>query len=184
MEVVPVLETERLQLRPIGQGDLEFVFRHFGDPAICRYLKDAPPVETTEEAQGIIDAFAPGSAKPQCRWILVQRSDGRPIGTCGYHHWVKAYNRAEIGYDLTESAWGKGLMREALVSVIEFGFGTMGLNRIEAFVHPENTASLGILERLHFQKEGVVRDLFYMDGVYYDHDLLSLLERDWRAGES
>ena len=177
----PTLETERLSLRAMGPEDVDFVFHHFGDEAVSRYLKDAPPVTAREEAQAIIDAFAPGSGRPQNRWMLVQRSDGRPIGTVGYHHWYRSYHRAEVGYDLTPSAWGKGLMREALTAVIEFGLGPMGLNRIEAVVHPENAASLGLLVRLHFQREGLLRDLFYMDGVYYDHVLLSLLKREWQA---
>ena len=181
MDEFPALETERLLLRAIAPPDVDFVFRHFGDPAVCRYLMDAPPVTTMEEAQGIVNSFSPESGRRQNRWMLVQRSDGRLIGTCGYHQWIKAYNRAEIGYDLTESAWGKGLMREALTAAIGFGFGPMGLNRIEALVHPENAASLGLLERLRFQKEGCLRDFFSLDGVYYDHDVLSLLKRDWEA---
>lgn len=176
----PNLETERLRLRAMGSDDVDFVQRHFGDAEVCRYLKDAPPVTTRAEAEAIVAAFAPESARLQNRWVLVRRESGEPIGTVGYHHWYRAYHRSEIGYDLTASAWGQGFMREALTAVIAFGFGPMELNRIEALVHPGNAASLGLLERFRFQREGLLRDLFYLDGVYYDHVLLSLLEREWR----
>jgi ribosomal-protein-alanine N-acetyltransferase len=175
----PPLETERLLLRPLAARDLDFVFRHFSDPAIYRYLVDEEPVATRADAQAIIDFYAASDGKAYNRWVLVLKSTARPIGTCGYHQWRRAHQRAEIGYDLAQAFWRQGLMREALHAVIRFGFQRMAFHRIGALVHPENQASLRLLATLGFQKEGLLRDYYYQNGRFHDHWLLTLLRHEW-----
>jgi ribosomal-protein-alanine N-acetyltransferase len=58
----------------------------------------------------------------------------------------------------------------------------MGLNRVEALVYVENHASIRLLERLGFKKEGLLRQYFRRDDTYFDHWLLSLLKAEWTAG--
>ena len=170
------LETKRLWLRPMLAKDLDFVFRHFSDPAISRYLVDEEPVSTMAQAQEIIDFYADPSSKSYNRWVLIRKSTDKPIGTCGFHMWQNSHHRAEIGYDLASAAWRQGYMTEALETVLRFGFEQMALNRISAMVHPDNEASLRLLTKLGFQKEGLLRDYYYQNGQFYDHWLLSLLK--------
>ena len=70
-------------------------------------------------------------------------------------------------------------MTEALRAALQHGFEKMELNRIEAIVYPENTASLRLLERLGFQQEGLLCQSFRQGDKYYDHLLLSLLQDEW-----
>lgn len=70
---------------------------------------------------------------------------------------------------------GQGYMQEALSAAIKFGFTQMKLHRIEALVHPENARSLHLLHKLGFKQEGILRDYFYLDGKFYGHMVLSLL---------
>ena len=177
----PPLETARLVLRSLTAKDLDFIYRHFSDPDIYRYLVDEEPVSTRGQAQSIIDFYAEPIGKSYNRWILVLKSEGRPIGTCGYHQWHKNHYRAEIGYDLEKASWRQGLMTEALEAAIDFGFEKMLLNRIGARVHTENETSLRLLARLAFQKEGLLRDYYYQNRRFYDHWLLSLLKKEWHA---
>lgn len=178
----PSLETGRLTLRPLAGNDLDFIFRHFSDPEISRYLLDEEPVTTREQAQAIIDFYLSPPGKPYNRWVITRKPDGRPVGTCGYHKWQKRHHLAEIGYDLERASWGLGYMTEALRAALQFGFETLDLNRVEALVYPENEASIRLLERLGFQKEGLLRQSICQGGVYYDHWLLSLLKAEWSAG--
>ena len=69
-------------------------------------------------------------------------------------------------------------MTEALMEALEFGFGTMALNRIEALVHPHNLASIRLLEKLRFQNEGLMRDYYYQGGMFHDSLRLSLLRKE------
>ncbi|MBD2770882.1 GNAT family N-acetyltransferase [Iningainema tapete] len=157
----PPLETLRLYLKTLDQNDFEFFYRHFSNPQINRYILDEDPITSLEHAQEILNFYGQSTDKTYTRWVLVTKADGQPIGTCGFHKWSRRNYRAEIGYDLTPSAWRQGYMHEALSVMLEFGFQQMELNRVEALVYPENTASLRLLEKLHFQKEGLLRGYFW-----------------------
>jgi len=181
-DTFPELATERILLRPISPSDIAFAFQHFSNPDVGKYLLDDDPVTSLAQAQAIIDFYVSPDAQSYNRWIIERKADRCPIGTCGYHKWSRRDHKAEIGYDLIPFAWGQGYMSEAFERVVEFGFGDMDLNRIEAVVHPENAASLKLLERHGFVREGLLREDLCRDGVYYDHWLLSLLRREWQRG--
>lgn len=180
MDQFPHLQTERLLLRALTPADVEFVYQHFADPDIAHYLHDEEPIKTRQEAQAIVDFYTRPGAKPYNRWVIVSKSDDKPIGTCGYHKWRKRHFCAEIGYDLGKAYWHQGFMTEALMEVLQFGFGKMELNRIEALVHPHNLASIRLLEKLRFQNEGVMRDYYFQGGMFHDSLRFSLLRKEWR----
>ena len=175
------LETERLYLRPLILADTDFVFQHFSNPAVTQYLLDEPPVTEYAQAQAIVQFYLEPAGKSHNRWALGRKADQQIIGTCGYHKWEKPYFRAEMGYDLDSRFWGQGYMTEALRAAIQHGFARLGLNRIDALVYVENHRSLRLLERLGFQCEGRLRDYFCLDGKFYDHFLLALLQREWKG---
>ncbi len=174
----PPLQTERLQLRGLTPNDLEFIFQHFSDPDISRYLHDEEPITTRQEAQAIIDFYIQPGARPYNRWLIVDKSRNLPIGTCGYHNWHQKHFRAEIGYDLGKAYWKHGFMTEAIVAVLECGFKQMELNRIEAAVHPGNHASIRLLQRLNFREEGHLRDYYFHGERFYDSLIFSLLSNE------
>lgn len=172
----PTLETKRLYLRPLGQNDVEFVHHHFSNPEVNQYLLDEDPISSLEQAQAIVNFFLQPTATTYNRWVLVRKEDKKPIGTCGFHKWDKRNHRSEIGYDLVPSAWGQGYMSEALTAMLEYGFTQMSLNRVEALIHADNVASLKLLEKFNFQREGLLRGYFYHNNQFHDHWLLSLLK--------
>jgi [ribosomal protein S5]-alanine N-acetyltransferase len=177
----PDLHTNRMLLRQLTLDDTEFIFKQFSDPQVCRYLMDEPPLKDRTEAQRIIRFFLEPEGKTHNRWGMVRKSDNQLIGTCGFHHWEKSYFRAEIGYDLSPDCWGQGYMSEALPAMIKNGFDRMGLNRMDAMVYVGNDRSMQVLKKQGFKEEGILRDYFYLDGVFYDHYLLSLLRREWQG---
>ena len=179
----PNLETDRLVLRELALEDTEFIYSHFSDPAITQFLMDEPPLSAQSQAREIINFYRNPEGKTYNRWGIVLKQNKKLIGTCGYHKWHQRYFRAEIGYDLSATCWGQGYMTEALTVIIQNGFGNMGLNRIDALVYTENTRSTKLLHNLDFQKEGILRDYFYLDGKFYDHYLFSLLRKDWQLSQ-
>ena len=174
----PRLDSDRLTLRTITLDDLEFVFSHFSDPHVHKYLVDEEPVTSEQEAKAIIQ-WASNPVDITCnRWIIQLRENGQPVGTCGFHNWDQQNNRVEIGYDLSQSHWRRGITCEAVDMMIQSGFERMGLNRIEAYVHLNNIGSADLLRKLGFQLEGIVRDKHLFRGQYYDHYCFSLLKSD------
>ena len=174
----PALETERLILRSLEDGDAEFIFKHFSDPTVTQHLLDSPPMSKRSEAIDLIAFYRTRERHGPNRWGIVTRSDNSVIGTCGFHNWAPRHHRAEIGYDLSPHAWGHGFMTEALRLILAHGFKDMSLNRIDAFVFGENEKSIRLLEKFGFEAEGVLRDYFCFNGTFYDHRLYSLLKTD------
>ena len=85
-----------------------------------------------------------------------------------------------IGYWMGEKYSGSGLMSEALLLVIDHGFRTLGLHRIEAACIPGNKRSIHVLEKAGFSSEGLLRSYLRIDGVWRDHMLFSLIDEDFR----
>ena len=174
----PELSTPRLRMRETRPGDAQAVFDILSQPEVTRFYS-LSPLTRIEEAQEIIARRAQGFARRQrIRWAIARLEDDGVIGSCGYVHWVPEAARAEIGYELAPAHQGQGVMQEALTAMLAFGFGSMHLHRIEALVMPDNTASLGLLSRLGFQSEGLLRRYGFWKGEFHDLTMLSLLSGD------
>ncbi|MEM9509430.1 MAG: GNAT family protein [Cyanobacteria bacterium P01_E01_bin.35] len=87
---------------------------------------------------------------------------------------------AELSYWLALEAWGKGYMSEALPPVLDFGFKTLSLNRIQAYHMVRNLASGKVLLKNGFQLEGFLRQRVKKWNQYKDVKLYSLLRQKWQ----
>jgi [ribosomal protein S5]-alanine N-acetyltransferase len=83
---------------------------------------------------------------------------------------------ATLGYWMGERHAGRGRMTRAVAAASRYGFSTLRLHRLEAACLPENIASMTLLERNGFQREGLARAYLRIDGVWRDHVLYALLE--------
>lgn len=181
----PMLETERLLLRQVTLDDAEEYHRHFCEDEVDDQLAEYTswePVRSLEEARNEIQEYSLKlfDEGRGYRWAMIDKSRGKLVGTCGFYNWDKERGRrAEIGYDLDRACWGKGMMKEALEAIIQFGFDEMGLNRIEALVDPRNSRSKALLSSLYFKEEGVLREHTYFRGRYWDDVSYSLLKHEW-----
>jgi ribosomal-protein-alanine N-acetyltransferase len=85
-----------------------------------------------------------------------------------------------LGYSIDHDQQGKSIMKEALQSVITYGFTAMNLHRIMANYQPENSRSGGLLRSLGFNVEGYARDYLFIDAKWRDHVLTSIVNPNWR----
>lgn len=178
-----MLETERLVLREITSDDLQWYFEHFSTPEIVEG-QGFPPPENLSAAKEELERYVLGLFKEGTgfRWGITLKGQSKLIGSCGFYKWDKELGkRAEIGYDLNPKYWGKGIMREALDAMIEFGFEKMGLNRIEVLIMTTNDRSVKLIESLGFRKEGLMREHATFNGKWVDDLLYALLKREWLA---
>lgn len=135
------------------------------------------------EARSLLDEIhACFAAKSLFQWGVARREDDRVIGTCTLYHLDRRNRRAEIGFALAREHWGRGLMQEALVALLGYAFDTLTLHRIEADVDPRNAASLRLLERLGFVREGFLRERWLVGGAVQDSVILGLLRLEWSEG--
>jgi len=87
---------------------------------------------------------------------------------------------AVLGYWMGEPYAGKGLMTAAVNATIEFAFETLHLNRVEAACLPHNAASIRLLEKVGFTREGYARKYLCIEGRWQDHILYGLVRSDPR----
>lgn len=132
------------------------------------------------EIEGIKERLTRIESWNWVKWDIILKSSDQVIGSCGFHNWEKDHERAELGYILKEDFRRQGYMTEAIKSVVDYGFTTMNLNRIEAFISPDNTPSLSIVERLMFTKEGVLRQHYKFQGKIYDSVVYGLLKSEYK----
>jgi ribosomal-protein-alanine N-acetyltransferase len=173
-----VRSTERFVLAPLVQDDVDDVLAHFGEPRVTEFL-DIRPLENRSDARELIDwALALRSGGQGLRWA-VRDARGGFVGTCGLHmmNLVRG-RRAEIGYDLAPAWWGRGAMSELMRAALAFGFGELGLRRIEAMVTPGNVRSCAVLERHGFVREGLLRDYGFWRDRFWDQILYARLADD------
>ncbi len=88
--------------------------------------------------------------------------------------------RATLGYSLAERCQGRGLMREALSSLLPAAVDRFRLHRVEAAYLPRNARSGTLLEALGFEKEGLARDYLLIDGRWEDHVLTAWANKTWQ----
>jgi len=182
-QAYPRMETDRVTLRALCLEDADFIFKQWGDPVVTHYMRDEEPLKTRQEAEEMLLPLQTPEKMPTFKWWGIEiKNDRVLIGTCGYCRWSKQHHHAEIGYDLWPDYWGQGLMPEALRVLLHYGFDEMQLNRIQATTHKENQRSMRVLEKLGFQREGLLREYYCRNDIYNDQVLFSLLRREW-AGE-
>lgn len=173
------LETERLWLKEITPEYTDYVFTHCTDDEQMAQLG----IATTEELVTEKSNWQKGLTTYRLSYrafLMVEKATGKTIGKLGYHTWYLQHRRAEIGYALSdEAAKRKGYMGEAIKPVIAHGFEDMNLNRIEAFVSPQNEASLKLVGRFGFKEEGLIKQHYCKNDVIEDSLCFGLLRQDW-----
>ncbi len=176
----PQLETARLVLRRMQASDSNALFGILSDDEVTRYYDDAT-FTGVSQASDQIQAWENGFTNRRCiRWGIARKEDDLVIGTCGYYGIHSWHLRASIGYELARPFWRQGIMAEALSAIIVLGFEEMNLNRIDAVVMPENTASVKLLEKLGFRNEGLLREYEnWGDKGFADLYMLALLRKAW-----
>jgi ribosomal-protein-alanine N-acetyltransferase len=178
------IDTERLLLRPMDEGDVAAHYAVFSDPEVTRYWSRGPWTTMAEAAESVasfIAGYADGSSQ---RLGIVLRTSGELIGSVSLHRFEEASRRCEAGYALARAHWGHGYVSEALGAMLDHGFRTLDLNRIEADIDPRNIASGRVLEKLGFRKEGYMPERWIVQGEPADTVWYGLLRRHWEESQT
>ncbi len=108
--------------------------------------------------------------------IFLHNSD-KLIGSIGLYKFQPA-EKCILGYSLDQNHHGKGYATEAVRLIVDYAFKVIGFHRIEAGVMPRNIGSARVLEKAGFTREGLARENLKINGVWEDHYMYSLLEKD------
>ena len=173
----PELKTQRLFLRKLEKTDANEVFFLRSNENVLRYLGKEPSKTIAEAEEFISKINKAVDENESILWGITFLSDPSVvIGTICLWNFQKENYRCEIGYLLHPDHWRKGIMKEAINSVVEYGFSALGLHSIEALLSPENIASSSVLESTGFVKEGHIKESFYFNGKFGDKAVYSRLK--------
>lgn len=176
------LETERLELRDYVAQDWAAVHRYNRSEAFCRYLPIAPQTPDTTKAF-LEQALHQQRQTPRLEYSLavIDKALGKPIG--GVRIGIKegADRVASIGYAFDPEYWGRGCATEAVGRIVVLGFEHFGLHRVFALCDPENTGSIGVLEKLGMRREGHLRKQMLIRGEWRDSLLYAIIEEEYAS---
>jgi ribosomal-protein-alanine N-acetyltransferase len=175
----PILRTERLLLRPLSDADAPALFAWQSDPEVARYVlweAHRSIDDTLAFLRSVGDRYSRGEPFD---WGI--EHEGQLIGTIGLFDVRHDLERAEVGYALARSHWGRGVMREAVAAVVQHGFDTLGFRRVVARAREPNVASQRLLLALGFVREGTLREDLYAKGQWWTNAYFGLLVGEWRG---
>lgn len=174
-EYTPFLETERLLLRPFLSTDLEDIYTKWAsDPEVTRYTAwdlHQSYEDTRCYLERLFEDYERG--RPS-QWAVVHKGDQSLIGSIGFNQFESS--RGDIGYALSKAYWNRGLMTEALVRVLAFGFSKCGAHRLQAFCDVEHGASCKVMEKAGMVFEGILKGYCSANGRYHDVRLYAKLK--------
>lgn len=175
----PALKTSRLKLRKITKKDVNEIFFLRSDARVLKYL-DRDPAKSKMDSSNFIKSINDAENHGEgITWGIAIHDNPLLIGTIGFWRIQKEHYRAEIGYVLHPDWVGSGIISEAIRVVINFGFDKMMLHSIEANVNPQNIASIRLLEKHNFKREGYFKENFFYKGKFLDTSTYSLLSSEF-----
>ncbi|KUF43396.1 GNAT family N-acetyltransferase [Myroides marinus] len=173
------VDTTRFELR-ILEGETYQEFLKIATDEEMLYYIGIPSNEVAEEKKKAQYGFRTYN-KSYLMFLIIDRETSDILGYCGYHTWYLEHDRAEIGYGLYSDNWkGKGVMTEVLNTVLHYGFTEMNLRRVEAFISPDNVASLSTVKKFGFIKEGQLRSHYVKEDNIEDSVVYSLLVNEYK----
>ena len=173
----PELRTSRLLLRKLGQTDANEIFFLRSNEDVLRHL-GKEPCATIQEAKEFITLINKNiDDNVSILWgIALQEEPSIIIGTICLWNIRPEHYRSEIGYVLHPDHWRKGIMKEAINCIVDYGFNVLNLHSIEALLSPANIGSSAALESTGFVKEAHLKESFYFKGEFNDTIIYSKLK--------
>jgi ribosomal-protein-alanine N-acetyltransferase len=140
----------------------------------------SPPIDR----KGFDEYLERSESEANKSFLICRVADGAIVGTINLSQiFRQTFLNAYLGYLLFEEYTGKGLMTEAIELILKFAFKTLKLHRIEANVQPQNAASITVLQRVNFTKEGFSAKYLKIGGCWRDHERWAIIVEDWRKNK-
>ena len=176
MKDLPLIEGEKVILRPITDADTDDIVRWRNDPEVWRYFLFREPFTPEMHRAWLRDKVATGRV---IQYIIIDRESGRSAGSVYFRDVDPKNESAEYGIFIGEAdARGKGLGSETARLFTDFGFQTLGLHRISLRLLSDNVRAQRSYEKAGFHIEGVFRDMVLLDGAWRDVTFMAKLEND------
>lgn len=155
---VPVIETTRLRLRALVEGDLDALHAVGRDPEAARYIGDGTPLDARGAWRFIALNTGHWCMRGYGQWAVEERATGAFVGRLGM--WMPyGWPDLEIGWMIARDRWGRGYATEGARAALSWAFATLRPERVISLIHPDNAASIRVAEKIGETLTGT-HDLF------------------------
>lgn len=152
-----LLETERLRLREMEEGDRAFLLEVLNEPAFVRNVGDRGVRTEAAAIDYLRERIAPSySQNGFGLWLVELKESDEPIGMCGLLR-RETLEDVDVGFSFLERYWSRGFAFEAAAATLDFGWGVAKLPRIVAITVAQNRSSVRLLEKLGLRFEKMIR---------------------------
>lgn len=175
-----MLQGKRLKLAPLKREYIESFLKWLNDPEVTQYLIGYRPLTRDMEEEW----FNNLKKRDNAFIFSILLTDGEKlIGNCGLEdiHWINRVGACGIFIGDKENQ-GKGYGTEALQLLLNYGFNTLNLNRIDLKVYEFNTRAIKCYKKVGFIEEGRKRQATFKNGKFYDDIIMSILREEWEGG--
>jgi ribosomal-protein-alanine N-acetyltransferase len=149
----PMLETERLVLRPLSTHEVDSLHRISNEPNVRLYLWDNEHISEATIKSFIAQSDRMFSKERIGLFGVRMRRREDLLGFCGFVR-LGGMQEPELWYELTQKVWGRGIATEAARACVRYAFEEVGMKRVIAGVDAPNTASLRVIEKLDMRYLG------------------------------
>lgn len=171
---------ETIILRPLSARDADtlFLLVEQSREHVQKWLPWLKHIQSSSDALFFI-TNEEELARKQKSMILGIFMASSCIGVIGFHQLDFQNKIGSLGYFLEKQYEGKGIMTQSATALISYAFFELKLNRIELRIATENAASNKLAKRLGFIKEGILRQVEWLETKYVDHVVYGLLKEEW-----
>ncbi|MEA2185852.1 MAG: hypothetical protein QOK16_863 [Solirubrobacteraceae bacterium] len=170
-----------LRVRIPRTGDAAALYREASDHEVTRWFSWGP-YRSEDEARAYLARLPAQRERGDQLDLVVEHLDGGPIGISGLSELSPRDRRASIGTWLGRSWWGTGANRESKALMCHLAFAVLGLDRLGAYSNVDHLRSQYALERVGFQREGLLRRYHRHGEQALDVVVLGLLRSEWESG--
>jgi len=165
-----------MQLRPIVDGDHEWLIELHNDPAVLRNVTHPRPITAAQHY-----LWWEGIRNNSSQLRMIFEVGGTKVGLAKFYD-VDTDNRCcVLGGDIHTSRRGSGYAKFMWTRMLDKCFDELQLHRVGLSTAEFNTIARHIYQGLGFKEEGRLTQGLYRDGQYHDHVLMYMLNSDWRA---
>jgi RimJ/RimL family protein N-acetyltransferase len=144
---IPTLATHRLTLRGFTAADLDALAPIYADPQVSRYIGDRTPADRAATWRALAGMLGHWQLRGYGMWALIEQATGRLIGRAGLYN-PEGWPGLEAGWLLARDRWGRGFATEAGHAILAYAFTQLSAEHVISLIHPANTASIRVAERL------------------------------------
>lgn len=176
-----LIDTERLQIRNLKNGDLADFHFYRSNPEVTKY--QGFDIYTIEQAKEFIKGQLNKEFGKAGEWVqygIENKKTRKLIGDCAIKQDQYDIRIAEIGITISHTEQKKGYAKETLIAILNFLFDIDDFHRVSEIVDAENIASIQLLKSVGFKQEGHFIENIFFKGKWGSEYQFALLEKEWK----